>query len=177
MTLAIANVFIRSARITTGTEQVFVRFLVQAIAIGSFIIHSKRSFFGPKESRILLLIRGSLGTLSILFLHLALKLIDPSDAVALFHLNAVIVSIIARFLLKEKISLAHLICLVMSMLGVMFISQPSFIFKKQSKSLMTNFSLNGTSFNYSNINHNDTSIDQIDSTFIIGISLGEYILM
>lgn len=174
--LALANVFIKSARITTGSEQVFVRFLVQVISIGAFIIISNRSFLGPKESRKLLLMRGSFGTCSILFLHISVKLIDPSDAVALFHLNTIIVSVIARIILKEKVGLAHLTCLIMSMLGVLFIAQPSFIFTKYVNGLVTNYSLEAITSNVSDISHEvNFSSNKSDFNFIIGITLGELI--
>ena len=44
------------------------------------------------------------------------------------HLKSVIVTVFARIFLNEKISIAHLICLFTSMLGVLFIGQPSLIF-------------------------------------------------
>lgn len=131
--LSLSSVFNKSAQLTTGSEQAFIRYIIQVLTMGIIIMFTKQTFLGPKELRNMLILRGSMSTLALLASHFALKLINPSDAVALLNLNTILLSIMARFILKEKMNLVHLICLILSMFGVVFIAQPSFIFQSQAK--------------------------------------------
>ncbi len=161
--LSCANVLIKKAELTTGSEQSLIRYVVQAFAMALVIVSTHFDFFGPKGSKKFLILRGSIGTIAMLCLHFAVKLINPSDAVALLHLNSVLITVFARFALSEKISLAHVACLVLSALGVLFIAQPSFVFgprqcfiNKCNISVEKNYDFLG----YTNFN------------FVLGISLG-----
>ena len=166
--LSLSSIFTKLAKFTTGSEQAFVRYIIQFLTIGFIIMYTKRTFLGPKESRKLLILRGSMSTLALLASHFALKLINPSDAVSLFNLNTIILSIMARFILKEKINLAHLICLVLSMLGVVFIVQPSVIFINITKDALK-------IDNFTNIKSNENEFVKInDKELFIGISIGKY---
>ncbi len=163
LVLSLSNILIKKAHLTTGAEQTFVRFLIQASCMVFIILVNKLDFFGPRSLRGILILRGVFGTLVILCLQYSVKLINPSDAVSLLHLNSVLVTIFARIYLKEKFSLAHLACLLCAVLGVLFIAQPSFIFAK---------------FTNTTINSNATQVLEAhlappDSlNFIFGIFLG-----
>lgn len=160
--LSLSNIFMKAARITTGSEQVFVRYSVQAIVMGSIILWTKKTFFGPKESWKLLNLRGCLGAISLTALHFSVKLINPSDAGALINLHTVFVCFVARMILKEKINLAQVTSLIMSIFDVMLIAQPSFIFGPKIAELDRNES------HVSNNNFSKISNTQ----FFLGISLG-----
>ena len=167
--LSLSNIFIKSARIMSGSEQSFVRYVLQLLVLGSIIIYNKDNFLGNKKSRKLLMTRGLIGTIALISLHFAVKLLNPSDAVALLHLNTVIVAIAARIILKEKINLAHVTCLIMSMVGVVFIAQPSLLFSKH----------NEIQNNYTAYQNNNTAVENEFSTitngqFILGIILGRF---
>jgi hypothetical protein len=90
---------------------------------------------GPRKQRVLLSVRGILGTISLILIFYAVKFINPSDVSAIFNCNIVIVTIFARFFLKEKLSFCHLIALVCTVFGIFLVSQPSFLFPKKSTSL------------------------------------------
>jgi drug/metabolite transporter (DMT)-like permease len=85
------------------------------------------SLFGPKKERKLLLIRACAGTCALITLFFAYKLIDPSECLALMHSSVIITSILARIFLKEKLTLAHMIALLLTVTGVFLISKPKFI--------------------------------------------------
>lgn len=159
--LSLSNIFIKSARIMSGSEQAFVRYLIQAIVLAIIIIYTKGNFFGTKKARKMLITRGLMGTLALIALHFAVKLLNPSDAVALLHLNTVIVAIAARIILKEKINLAHVTCLILSMVGVVFIAQPSFIFS------VPEIQRNGTELN-------NEFFEITNEEFVLGILLGKF---
>ena len=153
----------KAARITTGSEQVFVRYSIQAVVMGCIILYTKETFFGLKQSRKLLILRGSIGAISLIALHFSVKLINPSDAGALINLHTVFVCFIARIFLKEKINLAQVTSLVMSLFGVMLIAQPSFIFGSGIKEITIN-----------KTRSKDNELLTITkSQFISGISLGK----
>ena len=169
--LAFSNILIKKAYITSGSEQALSRYIVQGITMTIIILaNSKVSFLGPKNSRNLLMLRAVFGTVGLISIHFSVKIINPSDAVALFHLNTVMVTVFARIFLKEKMSMAHFACILTSFFGVLLIAQPSFIFDN----------------NYSNGFENSTSLSQNMSggviverflpynnqQFIIGITLG-----
>lgn len=170
ISLCCANVFVKKCQLTSGSDQAFVRYLIQAIAMSIAICHTGVCFLGPKGSRKFLVIRGTFGTIAMICLHFALKLINPSDATALLHLNTVLVTVFARVALKEKLSLAHLACLLLSALGVLFIAQPSFLFGARQVMSVNNQTVNGTLYT---TNTKPNEFAQItNSSFILGISLG-----
>ena len=162
--LCLSNILNKKAHLTTGAEQTFVRYFIQAACMLVIILVNKLDFFGPKNLRKILILRGVLGSLGLMALQYSVKLINPSDAVALLHLNSVLTTIFARIYLKEKFSLAHLACLLSAVLGVLFIAQPSFIFDK-----------------YTSNNNNATSVLEAhlappnSKEFIIGIFLGIFL--
>lgn len=168
--LCCANVLVKKCQLTSGSDQAFVRYLIQAISMSFAICHTDVCFLGPKGSRRFLVIRGTFGTIAMICLHFALKLINPSDATALLHLNTVLVTVFARVALKEKLSLAHLASLLLSAMGVLFIAQPSFIFGPRQVMSVNNQTVNGTLYTKNTKPNKFTQIT--NSSFILGISLG-----
>ena len=75
----------------------------------------------------MLVCRGIAGALNLILLNFAVKLIDPSDVFALLNTNLLMVTLMSRLMLGEKISLAQLFALCFSCLGVLLISQPRFL--------------------------------------------------
>ncbi len=132
--LSLSNILNKKAHITTGAEQTFIRYLIQASFMVIIIKKEKLDFFGPKEFRKILILRGVFGTVGLIALQYSVKLINPSDAVALLHLNSVMVIIFARVYLNEKFTIFHLVCLLTALIGVVFIAQPTFIFDKITNS-------------------------------------------
>ena len=140
--IALSNVLVKKATLLSGSEQAAVRYLLQLLFMIPIVIISKNNFLGPKESRMPLLKRGILGTLTLVAMHYTLKLINPSDAVAIFSLKTMLVSIIARVILKEKMNLSVILSLALSIIGILLIAQPSFLFPKENLLNTTLFSSN-----------------------------------
>lgn len=165
--LGLSNTLIKKAYIVTGNEQVFVRYTVQAIMMSAIILVERINFLGPVQSRKLLMIRGSFGAIGLLCMHFSVKMINPSDATALLQINAVIVNVLGRIFLKEKMSFTHLLSLIMSVLGVLFISQPTFLFGEKLPDII---SYNSSQSNVTMMSEEFKSENQ---KFIGGISLGK----
>jgi drug/metabolite transporter (DMT)-like permease len=121
--LAISNVFMKKTHLFTDTEQALVRYGLQFIAM--FVIirwKDERIFPSLKDDRklfIILMVRGILGTASILFTMRSLMLIDPSDTIALVNLNVIFVAILAKYFLpNEKLNIFHLLSIPIIMIGI-----------------------------------------------------------
>jgi uncharacterized membrane protein len=124
--LALSGTFIKKARFLYASEQTFVRYLVQLLTMMLVMQHKKLNFLGDSDNkqRRLLAMRGIIGTVGLMCLHFSVKLIDPSDSVALFHTNVLIVAILSRFMLSEKLSIIQVAALMLTIVGVVFIAQP-----------------------------------------------------
>ena len=61
-------------------------------------------------------------------IYFSIMFINPSDSHAIGHTSIVITAVLARVFLNEKITLAHFIALFLTIIGVLFISKPSFLF-------------------------------------------------
>lgn len=86
----------------------------------------------------------STGSITLITIYFAIMFINPSDVVSLAHSSIIITAILSKIFLKEKLTIAHLIALILTVIGVLFISKPSFLFPKET------FMLN--SLNMTNIN-------------------------
>ena len=159
--LAMANIMARKANFFSGTDVGVFRYIIQLITSLVIGLSFKINLCGVKEIRKTLVAIGIVFSLALAFMLLSVKLINPSEVSALYQLNMVVIPIIARFYLKEKFRLYNILPLILSILGVFFISQPSFLFKKDE--------IINCDFNLTNCtNTNDTNI--LNKLF--GIKLG-----
>ena len=123
----------KKASFVTGSEQSAMRYLMQIILMISIAWHKKLSIFGPREMRVLLLKRGVFGAINFIAFGFSLKYIDPSDTLALYNTRLVIITVLAAIFLKEKLTLIHLVCIVLTISGVFLICQPSFLLVSLTK--------------------------------------------
>lgn len=66
--------------------------------------------------------------MAIATIYCAILFVDPSDIVSLTHTSLIMTAILAKIFLKEKLTIAHFIGILLTAAGVIFITQPSFIF-------------------------------------------------
>ena len=67
----------------------------------------------------------------VITVYFSLMLLNPSDVVTLMHGSIIITGILSRIFLKEKLTIAHLIGLMLTVMGVIFISKPSVLFSNE----------------------------------------------
>ena len=159
---SLSNIFIRKATMFNGSEQSAFRYLLQLVVMLIIIFKNKLNPFGKKEDRIRLVLRGIFGMCALISLNFSIKFIDPSDSAALLHSKIVLVSILSRIFLKEKLNLAHLISILLTIIGVILVSQPSFL-KKYIYS----------SFNISQVYLSNSTLSEVDNFYpVMGISFG-----
>ena len=110
-----------------------MRYTLQLVVMVIIAKYKKFSLFGVKEHRKLLTLRGFFGFLGLMSLYFSVKLINPSDSTALSNTKLIILAVLARIFLKERFTTIHLFSLGLTVAGIVFISQPSFLIKPFSK--------------------------------------------
>jgi len=182
--LSFSKVILKKSPLLAGSDHSLIRYVIQFIFLFVVIKYKKLSLFGPNAKvRKMLSFRGFIGAIGMIFLHFAITLIAPSDTVAVTHSSVILTAILARIFLKERFSIAHLISLVLTVAGILLISQPSFLFNKNKKHSLfskseiaihenenenaSNIIKNWTSFNSSKLF--ETSL--IDYSLYLGIFL------
>ncbi|XP_078268856.1 solute carrier family 35 member G1-like [Rhinoraja longicauda] len=83
---------------------------------------------GPKGLRVLIFLQGSLGSTAMMLLFYAIQQMHLADATVIMSTNTVFVSIFACIFLKEKCTLLDPILFVFTMVGVVLIARPQFLF-------------------------------------------------
>ena len=116
------------------------------------IIKCKKSHpLGPLRNRKLLIFRACFGTVGLITFFFAFKLLDPSDCIAITHTSVIITSVLARIVLKEKLTFAHLIAILLTATGVILIAKPKAIFGKFTQ-YNQSLEINNCTINCSNSN-------------------------
>ena len=125
---SITNTSIKKANYVAGSDQVCIRMVIQLVCMG-FISKAKHlDLLGPKGTRKILMFRGMLAAIGLITVTFSLKLIDPSDSVSILHSNMIVTAITARIFLNEKLGTAHIVSTIVTLTGVVLVSQPSFLF-------------------------------------------------
>jgi len=90
------------------------------------------NFLGPTEKRKWILLRGSLGFISFSCYYFAISALTLSDATTIFFSAPVYAGLLGYFVLKEPISKVEILCTAGSIVGVVMIVRPPFIFGSQA---------------------------------------------
>lgn len=84
--------------------------------------------WGPREKRVLLLLRGGIGFFGVFGLYFSLQYLSLSDAVAITFLIPMITATLAFILLKEAYLWLEAGCSLVSLGGVLLIAKPDYLF-------------------------------------------------
>lgn len=87
---------------------------------------------GPKGMEKYLWLHGFLGSTAMIFLYLSIGQMSVGNAVTIQNLKAVMIGFFARIILKEALTALDVIFSMVSVVGVVLISQPSFLFPSQN---------------------------------------------
>jgi drug/metabolite transporter (DMT)-like permease len=162
-------------------EQVFCRYLVQLIVMISIACIQHVNIRDSKGQAKLLIARGFIGAFGLIFSHFAIYLLNPSDANAISQTNVIVTVLLSRLILNERLTLAHLFALVLTIIGVVFITQPSFVFKDKNNFLYGEFNhsayLNNSysSMSWNRKIANDLSIDDLRKKHSLFYIMGLFI--
>lgn len=106
------------------------RFAVQFILLLPFITHKRNEedILGKPGLRKFMWIRGLCGAAGMMCIYSAISYLRVADAATLAYSRMMFIPFIARILLREKISTLELILSILSLIGVVLIAKPPFIF-------------------------------------------------
>lgn len=88
---------------------------------------------GPKSQRPLLVLRGIFGFFGVFGLYYSLQYLSLSDAVSITFLIPMVTTFFAWIVLGEKYSLLEGVCGLLSLVGVVIIAKPDFLFGSSSE--------------------------------------------
>ena len=78
--------------------------------------------------RRLLLVRGTLGSIALMCFFYSILHLPLGEATLIQNMNPVFATVLAAFILREHLRVAEVMCLVASLVGVVFIAQPQALF-------------------------------------------------
>jgi len=107
-------------------EIVAARALVSLII--SYIDVRRRGVHPLGQRKGLLVARAVVGTLALMCVYYAVTSMPLADATVLQYLHPMFTALIAWFVLKERIHSATLICIILSLTGLILIARPAFLF-------------------------------------------------
>jgi drug/metabolite transporter (DMT)-like permease len=169
----LSNVILRMLTTLTPSDNAFINYMVWGLVVFIIAKYNKVNVFGTKEQKILLHFRGIIGVFALLSIYTGLKFIDPSDVVSITHASLIITAALARGFLKEKLTIAHFVSTILTILGILLICKPKFLFKTNSFKDLRNqssFNLNSSSeiLNFTMSGKTDVS-ENINT--VIGVSI------
>lgn len=128
--VTINAILLKMAFIYSGSDAATVRYFLQFISMLIVIKCKNLNALGPQNERKLLCLRAFTGIFGLVSAVFAIKFINPSDFKAISHSKLILTAILARIVLKEKLTSIHLATFLLTIVGVLFISQPTFLFSK-----------------------------------------------
>jgi drug/metabolite transporter (DMT)-like permease len=105
-----------------------IRYIITLIVMILILRYKKLKLLGPKKEFRLLFIRGLVGSIALICFYFSIMLLNPSDSVTLVHSSLIITAVCSRIFFKEKLTIAHIIAILLTVNGIIFISKPSFLF-------------------------------------------------
>jgi drug/metabolite transporter (DMT)-like permease len=122
------NLFVKMAPALNGSNHALVRYSLQLIIVVAIIKYNRLEFFGPRQQRGLLILRGAVGGCAVIIGFFSVRYLDVSDVETLSNSCVIITALISRLVLKERLTVTHIVALVLTIAGVIFIIRPSFLF-------------------------------------------------
>jgi drug/metabolite transporter (DMT)-like permease len=111
-----------------ASEMSSIKFFVTFSFSGIAALFWKQSLLGPKESRIYLMLRGLCGSIALILNYFSLQLINYSDSTIIRNLSPLMTALFAFIFLKESMNISHLFSTLVTLIGLVFIARPAFLF-------------------------------------------------
>jgi drug/metabolite transporter (DMT)-like permease len=138
LSISLSAIFYKMAVSMNGSDNSVFRYLIQLISMICVLKYKNIPLLGPSDQLKLLLARSFFGIFAVVFTNFSLKYIEPSNSIVLSHTNIIITAIMSRMFLREKLGVQHLIAILMSLTGIVFILKPSFLFHEQMPKELSN---------------------------------------
>ncbi|XP_076801577.1 solute carrier family 35 member G1-like isoform X1 [Clavelina lepadiformis] len=111
------------------TQMLVLRYIMQCLFLVPLLQYKKINLFGPDLKTVSILVaRGATGSLSGLLFAMALENLSLGSTLSIYYVHPALVGFLACICLKEKYSKVRGILTLLTFVGLVFVSQPSFIF-------------------------------------------------
>ncbi len=111
----------------------FCRSILQFIVYFIIALVNRDSILGESGQRLYLALRAITGTVSITTIYMAYRLMPIADASTIHFASPVFVAVFGYFLLKEKLTIIQIVTGIITLIGVVIIAKPEFIFGSESE--------------------------------------------
>ena len=128
LSMCMSNILVKMSPRLDGSDLSAIRYLIQLFVMFFFIKKNRLDYLGPRKQRSLLVARGVVGCAAVIISFFSIRYMDVSDVETLNNSCVLITAIIARLVLNEKLSMAHVVAVVLNVTGVVFIVRPAFLF-------------------------------------------------
>ncbi len=107
----------------SSVQMIVVRSAIMLPVLAFWAVRAGQPLVGDKK--LLLFLRGALGSLSLFFFFVALKRLPLTDTVLIFQAHPILVAALAPWFLKEPNRLVHWVLIAVSLVGVAFVVGPT----------------------------------------------------
>ena len=161
LALCLSFILNKVAFLLNPLDQLIIRYSFQ-LFIGFIICkYNNLSCFGKKNERKLLAIRVMIGVIIASSTLIAMRLVHPSDCTTIVNASVILTAIVCRIFIKEKITIVHIVAVLLAVLGIVCIFRPTFLFSKKES-----FSFNSTT----SFNHTVEAVNSTNTIYnVIGI--------
>ena len=131
---SLQSVFLKFAKNkgVPGFQMVLIRAVIQFAFVIGWLWKKNEAFFGPKELRFILFLRGVIGGIGFTMLYHAVAVLPIGDATALFSLHPIFTVLFAFVFLREPFTIGVAVAVIASIGGMILISRPTFIFPEST---------------------------------------------
>ena len=130
-----SNFFIKQLDVVL-LDVFLVRFIFQGLILVAYIVY-KGYFPFAETDRLLFFIRSLVAASGSVFFYLALSMLPLPDLTTLRYTQVIWTALVTLLIFRQRINCPTLIASVMTIIGVIFVTQPSFLFA-------TTMNINGT---------------------------------
>ena len=163
--MSLSFILNKLANSLNALDQLIIRYSCQFLVALIICRYKKLNCFGKKTERKLLAIRGSFRVIIASSTLVAIRLVNPSDCTTIINSSVILTAIVCRIFIKEKLTILHIISVFLTLVGVVCIFRPSFLFPRKDR---IDENLNSTNFNGTALIVNN---QQSQIYTVIGISL------
>ncbi|CAF0863075.1 unnamed protein product [Brachionus calyciflorus] len=121
---------VKLSNVLSASDIGIVKFSIKLVFCLPIAYFYRQDLFGPKGSRLWLVLRGLTGALSIIAAYFSIRMIHFEDSMVIRYSSPIITAIFARIILKNKLNFMHFISFGMSLVGILCVIRPSLIFRQ-----------------------------------------------
>uniref|UniRef100_A0A8C3VNH8 Solute carrier family 35 member G1 n=1 Tax=Catagonus wagneri TaxID=51154 RepID=A0A8C3VNH8_9CETA len=138
---SVGALFVKKVQDIHAVEISAFRCVFQMLIIIPCLIYRKTGFIGPKDQRIFLILRGILGSVSMILIYYAYQSTSLADATVITFSCPVFTSIFACIFLKERYSPWDAVFTAFTLTGVTLIVRPPFLFGSNVEEMDRDYSV------------------------------------